>query len=1154
MTETDEEPRQSGQATQHQTPAPLKGEPTVAASSIVKMELQPATSTSSGAVQLCHHLLEKDGGAFGCRLPARHCGPHVTSLMHSRRPSPARTPSAPPTSMPPLSAPESIMRRPRPEESTPFPQPQLTPAAAPVPPPPSPRRSSPPWKTFQPSAEGSQRAAKRAATEKLQAKLHSDAGVAAGATSAKGKVKEKRSTEAPSEQLPDSAAKGQTKDVAAAAGAIERGLNDPYYTRWHSGPETWEVEDVVDVDVRDTWPDGRPQAAPTLRCRVKWQGWLPECDTWEPLQELLGPEAKEMAQKTLLRVLRRSLQITRQRKRRQRRRRKQQAAAAVHQLWAAALALGHGAKVELPFDGAAAAACTAGVKVRLGGVAPLTVAVAADAPLEALLRPQPLARAAKPEPYEPSRAAAEQGAVTVRLGGVAPLTVAVAADAPLEALLRPQEPLARAAKPEPYKPNCAAAKGSKVLPPPAKMAKPAPPLPHAEGLDARSVRLHAAPTVAAAAKVARPRSQAGVPSVATATSAAGSAAKAPSSSASAAASVHAKSAGVMGRPPPPPPPRTINSRLVVLNGAAYAPPVPRYSNIGFRAQSGWDVSGNEQDGGDSSEDTRGGSEDGGGGSEDGRSGSGRGRSSSSVSSVSSFAQPPLLPSYGTTVPLGTLAGLWPEMTLPYDRVPWMAELRAMEHAQSASATGSAAATKECGDVEAMFEPLAATSEGVPTAECTVVAIEPASPLAADNDATDEANEAAARERRTAPTDEEDEEDEEEDDELSALWHSARVLEPGWSAQLLERRLLTPPEHLRRVVTHAAPAPPLVPSVPPPPATIDGESTSDEPDSSAFSHAGALPQALPPSGGGLPPSALGSATVALVAPALTSPLSALASPVLAPRPVGSLTLSSGASASAAHAPPTRSSSAASSPSASAHHGMLPQLAASPQWSPASGHVYNGPLHTVGFHLFQRAVAVDAETVEAIRAAKYNTDGLPLGPHELSPRDPNRLQTLDGHGKAAWCMHLKRMQGAFLRRVGVLVDGGGVDKRVRKMHALRSLPTPGYDVARSVACPQAAQFGDQAAHIDEDPRLLLGRADADMPLSTLLAIEEGTRLRLRRRDDGAWTVVELAPGDLLVWRGDVCHHGMGYAEENFRVHAYVHPVNYHPSESHIYACPQ
>ena len=46
------------------------------------------------------------------------------------------------------------------------------------------------------------------------------------------------------------------------------------------------------------------------------------------------------------------------------------------------------------------------------------------------------------------------------------------------------------------------------------------------------------------------------------------------------------------------------------------------------------------------------------------------------------------------------------------------------------------------------------------------------------------------------------------------------------------------------------------------------------------------------------------------------------------------------------------------------------------------------------------------------------------------------------------------------------------------------------------------------------------------------------------NGRWQTVALAVGDVLVFRGDVQHYGVGYAQLNDRVHAYLVPA-LHPS---------
>ena len=49
-------------------------------------------------------------------------------------------------------------------------------------------------------------------------------------------------------------------------------------------------------------------------------------------------------------------------------------------------------------------------------------------------------------------------------------------------------------------------------------------------------------------------------------------------------------------------------------------------------------------------------------------------------------------------------------------------------------------------------------------------------------------------------------------------------------------------------------------------------------------------------------------------------------------------------------------------------------------------------------------------------------------------------------------------------------------------------------------------------------------------------------------GQWTVVHLNPGDMVVWRGNVYHNGVGYTSWNYRVHGHAYPEDYarpHPA---------
>ena len=210
-----------------------------------------------------------------------------------------------------------------------------------------------------------------------------------------------------------------------------------------------------------------------------------------------------------------------------------------------------------------------------------------------------------------------------------------------------------------------------------------------------------------------------------------------------------------------------------------------------------------------------------------------------------------------------------------------------------------------------------------------------------------------------------------------------------------------------------------------------------------------------------------------------------------------------------------------------------------------------LHTRGFILYKNAIPLAEDTVKSIKEAKYDENGLPIGPE--SGRDTNRQQTCDRSGTSGWIKIVKDKQTEFLRTRGHLKCSQG-EKEIKKMHGLKSLRTPGYDDKRDALVPQQ---GDQKPHTDEElgflNRYLAGKSDEDVPLSTILAIEEGSCLRIRPKDkEGAWTIVNLDPGDLLIFRGDVCHNGLGYARENVRVHAYVYPPDYNPGASSINSC--
>ena len=55
---------------------------------------------------------------------------------------------------------------------------------------------------------------------------------------------------------------------------------------------------------------------------------------------------------------------------------------------------------------------------------------------------------------------------------------------------------------------------------------------------------------------------------------------------------------------------------------------------------------------------------------------------------------------------------------------------------------------------------------------------------------------------------------------------------------------------------------------------------------------------------------------------------------------------------------------------------------------------------------------------------------------------------------------------------------------------------------------------------------------------------------RGGDGKWCIVSLDAGDVLVFRGNVHHNGLGYLDQNVRVHAYLYPRGYDPGPHKVH----
>ena len=91
-----------------------------------------------------------------------------------------------------------------------------------------------------------------------------------------------------------------------------------------------------------------------------------------------------------------------------------------------------------------------------------------------------------------------------------------------------------------------------------------------------------------------------------------------------------------------------------------------------------------------------------------------------------------------------------------------------------------------------------------------------------------------------------------------------------------------------------------------------------------------------------------------------------------------------------------------------------------------------------------------------------------------------------------------------------------------------------------------------HMDESADKMANLRNDDMPLSVIIAFMPMTRLRVKSQN--VWRIIVMQPGDVLFFRGDLCHHGVGYVLANVRVHCHLYGKFYTPMQPvSIHACP-
>ena len=109
-----------------------------------------------------------------------------------------------------------------------------------------------------------------------------------------------------------------------------------------------------------------------------------------------------------------------------------------------------------------------------------------------------------------------------------------------------------------------------------------------------------------------------------------------------------------------------------------------------------------------------------------------------------------------------------------------------------------------------------------------------------------------------------------------------------------------------------------------------------------------------------------------------------------------------------------------------------------------------------------------------------------------------------------------------------------KRCVNARVLKSVPGP------------SGRGDDQPAHCDAAPPRSFEQPKpseveppplSDWPLSVLLAVQEDTYLAILKRGDAHFTLLRYGVGDIILFRGDICHYGVGYDCKNSRLHFYV-----------------
>jgi len=118
--------------------------------------------------------------------------------------------------------------------------------------------------------------------------------------------------------------------------------------------------------------------------------------------------------------------------------------------------------------------------------------------------------------------------------------------------------------------------------------------------------------------------------------------------------------------------------------------------------------------------------------------------------------------------------------------------------------------------------------------------------------------------------------------------------------------------------------------------------------------------------------------------------------------------------------------------------------------------------------------------------------------------------------------------------------GIYKNIR---AFLEEQYPNLDVTNMVILKSLPGCQEQAAHCDYEPTEdMLQASDSEKPCGCLVTLTEGTHICVwpGAINYGGLTKkrkIDLHPGDVLVFRGDLVHAGGAYTEENYRIHTFL-----------------